>query len=124
MYKRTVREGQLAVMVSREKKDREYMSIKIGNLLPGEEVKILAELTKPLQVVNDAYSFILPAAFYPDYNKLGASGDRYPYNFTYSAEIKSVEGIDMISKPANSFVEYEQSGRYAYIFCDKPNPEI
>ena len=83
------------------------MSIKIGNLLPGEDVKITAQLTKPLQVVNDAYSFVLPVAFYPDYDKLGASGDKHPYNFTYSALIKSEEGVDMISKPANSVVEYE-----------------
>jgi Ca-activated chloride channel family protein len=123
-YENIIVDGDLAVIASRQMEGQKSMSIKIGNLLPGEEITITAQLTKSLQIVNDAYSFILPVAFYPDYNKAGARGDKYPYHFTYSAVIKSTDGIEMISKPANSIVEYEQSGKYATIFCDKPDREI
>jgi hypothetical protein len=124
IYEDIVVDGHLAVIATRQMEGQKFMSIKIGNLLPDQDIQITAQLTKPLQIVNDAYSFILPVAFYPDYNKAGASGDKYPYHFTYSAVIKSVDGIDMISKPANSIVEYDQSGKYATIFCDKPDREI
>ena len=94
-------------------------------MLPGEDIEVKAQLTKPLQIVNDSYNLILPVAFYPDYTKLGAGGwDKYPYHFTYSAVIKSVEGIDMISKPAGSVVEYDQSGKYATIYSPTPDREI
>ena len=94
------------------------MSFKIGNLLPGQEIKIIAELVKPLQIVNSAYSFILPVAFYPNYRKLGADTGKYPYQFEYSVLIKTTKGINMISKPANSFLEYVKDGKYATIFCE------
>jgi hypothetical protein len=74
--------------------------------------------------VNSAYSFILPVAFYPNYRKLGADSDRYPYNFSYSVLIKSENGINMISKPSNSIIEYEKTGRFATIFCAEPDREI
>ena len=100
------------------------MSLKIGNLLPGQEVKIIAQLVQPLQVHNSAFSFILPVAFYPDYRRLGADTDSYPYRFTYAVLIKSTEGVRFISKPRDSILEYDSSERFVTIFCDHPDREV
>jgi len=63
-------------------------------------------------------------AFYPDYKKLGAGTEAFPYQFTYSVLIKSIKRISYISKPANSVCEHDQSGKFATIFCAEPDREI
>ena len=83
-----------------------------------------AQLVQSLQVVNSAYSFILPVSFYPNYRKLGADTAKYPYTFSYSILIKTDSTLSMVSKPANSILEYENSGKYATIFCEEPDREI
>ena len=77
-----------------------------------------------LQIVNSAYSFILPVSFYPNYRKLGADTEKYPYTFSYSVVIKSESGLSMVGKPPGSILEYEGSGKYATIFCEEADREI
>ena len=55
--------------------------------------KISAQLVQPLQIMAGSYSFTLPVAFHPDYEKLGADTEPYPYLFTYSVLIKSTKQI-------------------------------
>ena len=100
------------------------MSLKIGNLNPGQEIIISAQLVQSLQIVNTAYSFILPVSFYPNYRRLGANTAKYPYTFSYSVVIKTESGLSMVSKPAGSILEYDESGTYATIFCEEPDREI
>ena len=69
------------------------------------------------------YSFLLPVAFYPNYEKLG-DFDPFPYQFAYSVVMKSTQKINLISKPANSILESDESGKYATLFCNKPDHEI
>ena len=83
------------------------MSLKLGNLLPGQEITVSAQLVQSLQIVSSAYSFILPVSLYPNYRKLGATTAKYPYTFSYSVLIKSESNLSMISKPANSILEYD-----------------
>ena len=78
-----------------------------------------------MQIVNGAYQFILPTAFYPDYQQLGAQNvDSHPYEFAYSVQIKSSKKITFISKPANSNCQPSRDGCRAAIFCKKPSKEI
>ena len=95
-------EGDIGVFVERREGDK-FMSIKIGNLLPGEEITIRAQMIQPLQVVNEAWSFILPVAFYPNYSRFGF-GDlgRYPYKFAYAITVETLEGITMLSAPSGA----------------------
>ena len=101
------------------------MSIRIGNLLPGQEITISAQMIQPLQVVNEAWSFILPVALYPNYSRFGF-GDlgRYPYKFAYAITVETIEGITMLSAPSGAEIEYETSGRFATIFNDEPDRSI
>ena len=80
------------------------MSIKIGNLLPGQEIKVSAQLLQPTTVRFSSYSFVLPYAFYPNYEKLGSS-EPFPYKFSYSVILKSSEKISQICKPEGSICE-------------------
>ena len=82
-------------------------------------MKISAQLIIPLEIVNDAYSFTMPVAFYPNYNILGADLDEnYPYEFSYAILIKSIEGINTLSIPAEAEVEYDIERKYATIFSN------
>ena len=88
-------------------------------------MKISAQLIIPLEIVNDAYSFTMPVAFYPNYNILGADLDEnYPYEFSYAILIKSIEGINTLSIPAEAEVEYDIERKYATIFSNEPDRSI
>ena len=113
----------MGVLAERVTKGQEYMSIKVGNLLPGQQMTICAQLIQPLIIKFATYSFSLPVAFYPDYSKLGSDAP-FPYQFSYSVVMKSSQKISLISKPAHSICEQDVSGRYATIFCTKPELEI
>ena len=123
-FDQIIEDGDVGVFVERREGDK-FMSIKIGNLLPGEEIIISAQMIQTLQVVNEAWSFILPVAFYPNYSRFGF-GDlgRYPYKFAYAITVESIEGITMLSAPGGAEVEYESTGRYATIFNDEPDRSI
>ena len=123
VYEEIKADGNLGVYVERSD-GQKIMSLKIGNLLPGQEIIVSAQLVQSLQVVNSAYSFILPVSFYPNYRKLGADTAKYPYTFSYSVLIKTDSSLSMVSKPANSILEYENSGKFATIFCEEPDREI
>ena len=56
--------------------------------------------------------------------QLGADSEPYPYVFTYSVVIKSKKRITLISKPPNSIVDRAPDGRFATVFCGKPDREI
>jgi len=101
-FDQIIEDGDVGVFVERREGDK-FMSIKIGNLLPGEEITISAQMILTLQVVNEAWSFILPVAFYPNYSRFGF-GDlgRYPYKFAYAITVESIEGITMLSAPGGA----------------------
>ena len=43
-YEDIIAKGDLAVLGERKSKGQEYMNLKIGNLLPGQEIKICAQI--------------------------------------------------------------------------------
>ena len=67
-------------------------------------------------VKYSSFLFILPVAYYPNYQKFGYL-DPYPYKFSYSVVLKSSEKIHLISKPHKSICERDTSGKNATIFC-------
>ena len=70
-----------------------------------------------MEIINGAYQFILPTAFYPDYQQLGANTEKHPYDFAYNVHIKSNKKITFISKPANAFCTPSKDGCRAVIIC-------
>jgi hypothetical protein len=69
--------GGHATVYSDKKKDA--ISLKIGNLLPGESATINFSVIEDLEIVGGAYAYTMPA--FPDYRKHNFK--RFPYDFAY-----------------------------------------
>ena len=64
------------------------MTIKLGNLLPGQQATLKSQIISKLEIVGGSYAYILPVAFYPDYRRHGArSNNDFVYEFSYEVEI-------------------------------------
>ena len=123
-FDQTVERGDAGVYVERDEGD-EFMQIRIGNLLPGDEIEINARMILGLQVVNDAWSFVLPVSFYPNYSRFGFSDlGSHPYKFGYAITVGTTDGITLLSAPSGAVVEYESSGKFATIFNDEADRSI
>lgn len=70
-YNKAIAEGKSAVLAERESDKKETMTIKLGNLKPGQEAKLSIQLISMLDIVFGSYKFFLPVDFYPDYRNLG-----------------------------------------------------
>ena len=69
--------GGHATVFSDKKKDA--ISLKIGNLLPGESATINFSVIEDLEIVGGAYAYTMPA--FPDYRKHNFK--KFPYDFAY-----------------------------------------
>ena len=124
-YEDAIAGGKLGLIAEKVTVGDEYLNMRIGNLQPKKEIKIVMQLVQPLKVIGSAYQFLLPTSFYPDYSKFSKEIDvSYPYKFSYSVLIKSTSTITLISKPENSECKREKSGKFATIFCTEPSREL
>ena len=80
-YDDAIAGGKAAVIGERKKQD-EVMTVKLGNLLPGQKATLKATILSQLEVVGGHLGYQLPAAFYPDYKKHGVK-DRNAYCYTF-----------------------------------------
>jgi hypothetical protein len=81
------------------------MSVKLGNLLPGQTATLKLTIVNQLEVVGGHYAFILPVAFYPDYTKHGLlQATAFVYVFNYEVKIEAGGSISNLSLPMNSVV--------------------
>ena len=65
-----VASGNTSVLAERKKKD-EVMTVKLGNLLPGQNATLKSQIISQVDIVGGHYAFSLVNAFYPDYKKHG-----------------------------------------------------
>ena len=81
------------------------IEFKLGDIQPGQPVKISFQMIGLLEVVNGHFRHSLPEAFYPDYSKHGLSQEEareYKYKFKYNLHLKSQQAIAYASVPRNS----------------------
>jgi Ca-activated chloride channel family protein len=69
-YEDAVASGNTAVLAQRKKKD-EIMTVKLGNLLPGQNATLKSQIISQVDITGGYYAFSLVNAFYPDYKKHG-----------------------------------------------------
>ena len=93
--------GDTAVLAERESKE-EIVSVKLGNLQPGEQATLKAQIVSQVEIVGGHFAFSLPTSFFPDYTKHGMKTAPYPYEFNYEARIVSDGGITQLSIPKNA----------------------
>ena len=87
-YDDAITSGNAAVLAERSDKKEETMTIKLGNLLPGQQATLKSQIISKLEIVGGSYAYILPVAFYPDYRRHGArSNNDFVYEFSYEVEI-------------------------------------
>jgi len=104
-YDDAIASGNAAVMAERSKKQEETMTIKLGNLLPGQNATLKATIVSQLEVVGGHYAFVLPVAFYPDYKKHGVrEASAFVYEFKYEVNIVAGASISNLSLPMNAVV--------------------
>ena len=124
-YAETIASGDLGLLAQRVTEGQQYVSIKIGNLMPMQEATVTMSLVQPVQIVGSSYEFLLPTAFYPDYKKLDDKiGERWPFAFAYSVIMKSASAINLVSKPESCQMERHDSGKYVTLFSSKPEREL
>ena len=118
--------GKAAVMAERSSKKEETMTVKLGNLLPGQDATLKATIVSTLEIFAGHYAFYLPVAFYPDYKKHGqAASDAFIYDFNYTVTILSASGVSDLSLPSNSAVtEKDEKKTKVTISCKQPSRTI
>ena len=76
------------------------MTVKLGNLLPGQSATLKATIISQLEVVCGNYFYALPSAFFPDYKKHGVKDkDAYLYEFASETRILSTGRVCNLSIP-------------------------
>ena len=103
--------GGHAAALAETKKDA--VSIKLGNLLPGETATITVGLVEDLDVVGGAWAYSVPGAFFPDYSKHG--GSKLPYEFAYELKILAGSKITYLSAPVGSKTDFNADKSEAII---------
>jgi len=98
--------GGHAAVLGEKKKDA--VSIKIGNLLPGETATINISLLEDLEVIGGAWAYSVPVSFFPDYSKHSAIGkkDTLPYEFYYELKIQAGSKITYLSAPTGAQTQF------------------
>lgn len=130
-YEDALAQGNTAVMAAQRTTSDALtdLTVKLGNLMPGEEASISYTLTSRLGVVAGHYCFSLPLAFYPDYRKHGVmrsdSDERFIYQFSYSVKIDSTTPISRLSLPQHAnLAERNEDRTRLRIEADKPSRQI
>jgi hypothetical protein len=81
-YEDAIAGGHAAVLAEKKK---DAISLKIGNLLPGESATINFSMIEDLEIVGGAWGYTLPA--FPDYSKHNfdesEKKNHFPYDFAY-----------------------------------------
>lgn len=103
-YDDAIAGGNAAVLAERKKKD-ETLTVKLGNLLPGQRAILKIQVVSQLEIVGGQYAYVLPMAFYPEYKKHGIKDkNAFVYEFSYETRIVSKGRIANLSIPANAVV--------------------
>ena len=76
------------------------MTVKLGNLLPGQNATLKSQIISQLDIVGCHYSYSLVNAFYPDYKKHGVKDlSAFYFDYNYEVRILSTRRISNLSLP-------------------------
>ena len=68
-YDDAIASGHSAVLADKSEQKKNAISLKLGNLLPGQDATLNLIMIEETEISCGAYCYSLPASFYPDYNK-------------------------------------------------------
>jgi len=59
----------VAALLRENKNSFDLHQIEVGNILPGQTVKVKLVIIQPLKIQGGAFDFIFPTSYYPKYEK-------------------------------------------------------
>ena len=124
-YDDAIASGHTAFMAEKSEKKKNSMTLKLGNLLPGQQAVINISITEEVEVVGGAYCYSLPAALFPDYkkhdvrNKEQVESLQSTYAINYEFRIASSQRITYLSVPKGVASEFNQDRTQATVRGNK-----
>ena len=114
--------GNAGIIGEKSKKD-EIMTVKLGNLLPGQHATIKSTVLSQLEVSGGHYVYSLPSSFFPDYKKHGVkTKGAYAYEFFYEVQILANTPISNLSIPMNAtLISQNELHSNVVIRCSQPS---
>ena len=113
-YDDAISAGNMGAMM--KEVGKEFLELDIGNILPGQTVKIEITIVEHLESENGAYDFEIPLSYFPRFSI--AKKDRKPEDkivFNFKATLKSTSGgFSEIAHP-NNFTILNQKTQSAVI---------
>ena len=99
-YDDAIAAGNAAVLAEKSDTKKNCISLKLGNLLPGQEATINMVLLEEIEIIGASFSYTLPASFYPDYNKHSSNKElKHTYGLNFEYKIISGDKINYLSVP-------------------------
>ena len=59
------------MIAEQDQKKDESLEVKLGNLQPGKLATLKITIVSRLDIIGGHYAYVLPAAFYPNYQRYG-----------------------------------------------------
>lgn len=105
-YDDAVAAGDTALLAQRDSEKKEIMSIRLGNLLPEQTLRLRLKLIYQLEILQGSYHFELPMGLYPDYSRHvpKEAGQALTYEFSYQVSIACQSKISNLSVPEGAEV--------------------
>ena len=95
-------------MAEINEKKKNSMTLKLGNLLPGQEAVLNLTIVEEAEIVGGAYCYSMPGSLFPDYSKHKTRNEaavaelKNTYSFNYEFKIFSSDKITYLSAPKAS----------------------
>ncbi len=124
-YDDAISSGNTAFMAEKSEKKQNAMTLRLGNLLPGQQAIINISITEEVDIVGGAYCYSLPASLFPDYkkhdvrNKEQVQALQSTYAINYEFKISSNQPITYLSVPKGVSSEFKQDKTSAIIKGNK-----
>ena len=88
------------------------MTVKLGNLLPGQNATLKSQIVSQVDIVGGHYAFSLVNAFYPDYKKHGVKDlSAFQFDYNYEVKILSTGPISNLSLPKFAEITEQNEGK-------------
>lgn len=68
-YDDAIAAGNTAILAEESEKKHNAITLKLGNLLPGQTAVLTLSLTEEVEIVGGSYCYNLPGSFFPDFQK-------------------------------------------------------
>lgn len=127
-YQQAKREGRTAVLLEQQREN--VFQMHVGNILPGDDLRVTLSYTELIVPVEGVYRFVYPTVVGPRYN--GAPGTATPYlkegvaprtRFALAVDLESPVPLRVISSPTHTMaIDGERTRKASARLADTHGP--